>query len=211
MSKCYATLVFLLHLLPLFGGVNDNGDYQAWVHESLRVKLTDKTRLYVENENRWADQISFLHFTYAQVRFGIDLCKSLELAFGYRQQWVNIKGVWRARYDPLADLILKKSWGEWRSMNRVRLQYFFREEARNLWLVRDLQIFILKMEHLSPFAANECFFLETRGFFENRTFFGATIPISQKVNVSLYYMLRFIKPDTWRDTRVLGMVLLLGY
>ncbi len=89
----------------------------------------------------------------------------------------------------------------WRVWDRTRVQYFISENV-NVWQVRNCARVYLKIKCLQPFLGNECFFLERIGFSENRTYIGALLLLGKRLKCTPCYMIRFVKIEKWRDTRV---------
>lgn len=211
MSQLRAKCILLLIFFGFGCLYAERLEYQGWFFNSTKFKINERKRFYFENEERWGDQISHLILTYVQLRYGVQIGKYFEVAPGYRQQWDLVGEKWQPRYDPLVDITWTHKFGKWQVRDRVRSHYFFKPDGDNHWTIRNFTQLSLDLKSLSPFVADEVFFREYVGFFENRLLLGAQVPVSDKLKCSVYYMWRRVKPVSWVSTRIFGTFILINY
>jgi hypothetical protein len=198
--------ICILLLLPftLAAEISRNGDFQFWLYDAFTKDIGKKSKIYLETEGRWGDDASTLYLFYLQTRVMYAVCKWLDVAPGYRQQW-NLDLAtrkWFRLYDPLVDVIVKKKIGKWEISDRHRTQYFILESLPNFWQYRNRFMVISpwkigKMK-LNPLVFDEIFIREQSGFSENRFAIGGSMPLAKKAKTTLFYMLRHQEFLEWR-------------
>ncbi|MCC5832434.1 MAG: DUF2490 domain-containing protein [Chlamydiales bacterium] len=208
-----ATFILLLFSSCLLASsFNKENDLQLWAMQRFNLDLPSKSTFYYQTEFRWGDDISVLYLSYFQFGFLFELSKFLEIGPSYRQlSSLRRDHTRRVIHEPLFEITLKSKLREWRGENRVWILYRIPESDENEWIFRNrLRIFSpwkLGKLKFNPFIADEVFFGERRGFFENRLTLGGRFTLAKPIQSDLFYMLRHIQFPNWLPTHVVGTYL----
>ena len=201
-------LALLLFTTPLFATINGDGDSQLWILTDVKIPVSKQSRFYFDVEERWGDDMQKLWLFYVQLLYGHDFGKHIEIDGGYRQSYVlNRERRWEPIYIPLGDLKLKFDLGGFKFLNRNRVMYFALDWRPDLWVYRNLTNITFPLQlgkmKLTPIFTEEVWFVEGRGFFENRLGGGAKFNLTDKLVFQPLYIRRRIKLlNTWRNTNI---------
>ncbi len=206
-------ILFFLFVSHAFCSVNQNNDVQFWPTVSLEKKCSEEISIRSNFEVRIGNDISKAFFVYAEAFLVYRPFQWLYIAPGYRQIFNNQmtpSGKWRPVYSPLADIKFIGIFQGFGVINRNRVHYLLFEHQSSKWLYRNRLRFTYQFERntwkYQPFIDEEVFFIERRGFFQNKASIGVvTFPI-QEVSIRTYYLLRHIKvEDHFRHQNILGL------
>jgi len=207
-SAVYIKLFFLLLSLPLLGVINQNNDLQVWVTEEVDVQIAPVASVSVANEWRIGDDVSKLYFFYLQGILKLEVQPWFQLGPGYRHIWALRGNRWRMTFEPLVDSVFHKTKGDWKFQIRHRISYLDNEKAQNLWQyrgrVRCECLWKTARGTIGSYLSNEAFVLSHIGFSQDRVMAGAIVPLFGPVKGNFYYMLRFLRQETWTHQHVFG-------
>jgi len=202
-------LFFSLFLFfsPLYSGINGPGDIEYWQYVSFEQTLSEKSAFFYQTELRFADNVSKPYFTYIQGIYLYSPTPNVSFGPGYRQiLFRSDERGWRPAYSPLVDIIFNGDLGCWKWIDRSRVQYVMTSE-RNFWVYRNRLRFIIPFSCWSFSFDDEVFFVQWRGFAQNRFSVGPIFQISSNVSARLFYLLRHIELPDWRVNHVFGCYL----
>ena len=194
---------WLLLLFPclLFGDLNDNGDFQVWNTDSIRLQLSRKAYMTGQTEFRYGRDGTKIYYKHYQG--GLLYVYSPQAVFevAYRHIFLRNNNHWRKIYSPLADMTLQvQSRRGFYLGDRSRIQYLIFDKhlgGKHRWLYRNRLEIIpalrISKRKIAPYFAEEFFWMESRGISENRLEFGLKIPYHQRTQLSLSYMYRNFK------------------
>lgn len=205
--------LYFFFSFPLFAKeINGQNDTQLWIFDYVQKKISERVVIAIENEQRWGGDISTLYFSYVQSRIFFTVTDWLQVVPGFRERRSlrTREDKWISAHEPLLDIFLSTSICEWQIRDRQRAQYIIEEDRPNLWQYRHLVTLISPWKwgkmRLNPFIADEVFFRETLGFFENRFQLGARIPLGDYDFFTFYYMRRLIKnSEQWIHQNVIWL------
>lgn len=195
------------------GAIEEDGDFQLWLFNSVHKKLSEKQSLYLEGELRYGNNASTLYLFYLQARLLYTINERLKFYPGYRQLYfLSVSDRrWEAQYEPFLDIIAIRSIKNWEITDRNRFSYLFFEERENRWQYRNRLMIktpwkIGKMQ-FNPLVFDEVFFREKEDFRENRFGLGGEIPFF-KNRITLLYVIRSRKfQESWRRSNILWLQL----
>jgi Protein of unknown function (DUF2490) len=200
------TRSFLLHFVSLLScaqllavDFSRDGDFQFWFYVALNKKICQNAKITFEPEFRFGDNASTLYNYYFQSRLYVEANPWLDVAGGYRQQFVRraIDGKWRTVYSPLADIFLKRTFCKVDFDLRNRIQYAISNRGPALWTYRQRYRFAIPIDTgrftLRPVIWDEIFFAQRRGFFENRFSIGASVLPGNGLTLTAHYTLRHVE------------------
>ena len=210
------SLLFCAQLLAV--DFNRDGDFQIWLYGALNKKICENAKITLEPEVRFGDNASTLYLYYIQSRLYINVNPWLDVAGGYRQQFVRGTGdgKWRRVYNPLCDVFLKRTFCQIDFDLRNRIQYAIIQARPARWIYRQRYRFSTSADigkfTLKPVIHDEIFFTQRRGFFENRLSIGVSVPAGKGLNVVGFYVLRHIEIlQQWRRNDVLWLWVIYNY
>lgn len=192
----------LLIFLPLvlFGGLNDDGDFQVWNTDTLNIRLSKKAAFVGQTEFRYGNDGHKLYYKHYQGGLRFIHSPFLHFMVAYRQIYLRTDDKWGKISSPFADMTLQgRSRIGWMFSDRNRIQYLIpsgRAGKKNRWLYRnrlEVTLPVRTRSGITPFVADEFFWLEARGINENRLEGGLRIPYRQKTQLDLLYVSRNLK------------------
>ncbi len=204
-------LLSLLFCAQLFAvDFNRDGDFQIWLYTALNKKISENAKITFEPEVRFADNASTLYLYYFQSRLHININPWLDVAGGYRQQFVrrSSEEKWRNISIPMADVFLKRTFCKVAFDLRNRIQYAILSSRAPLWVYRQRYRFTTPIDMgrftLKPVIWDEIFFAQRRGFFENRISVGVSVLPGNGLTLTALYTFRDIKiAQEWRHNDVI--------
>lgn len=193
----------------LFGQIDQvgkDGDNQVWLTSSFYLdKYYDWFALYGKAEFRFGDDASSLYVKIGELMLNFMPTKWLTISPGYRNFVTRLSySHWKTVPTPMLDIFFHWAAKDNITLNqRNRFQYNLLPESRDVFLYRNrFQIIFngkLFGKTIKPFISEEMFFLQYRGFDQNRFILGLKIPLSKHFDVTPSYQLRNIKRhDFWR-------------
>lgn len=192
--------------------LNDTGDVQVWITQSLKIPMTAKWDLKGVSQFRYGDNASFFFAKFYQIQAIYKMLLWLDLSLGYRQMWMRTHSSlkWSPMYVPFFEFDLHGSTKGWRVSNRFRSQYVMKESMKDEWQFRDRLRIVTPWKFsrlcMVPYIDDELFFKKDEGFFQNRLCVGVTTPFERTFKSKIYYMLRSDKMcSIWRYQHVIGL------
>ncbi len=226
-------LLWLLLLFPVlsFANLHKDGDFQIWQYSVVDSKVTDKFTFRLLDEFRWGNNASQLFFVEARIHLMFHVTPWLSIDPIYRQIYflspeeittslsTSRKNRWEPEYSPALGLNFTKNVKgfEISDRNWALLLMYDKSFGKNLWEYRNRLKVITPWSFsklgIRPVISDEIFFLQTRGFRENRFFVGLLTPFNETVNFLIGYQLRSIrlKRDGWLNTNILRLSLRFGF
>lgn len=219
---------YLLIILLVFAGflnadiqqVNKNGDFQIWTYAFMGVDMHPEWQFQLSAEFRWGDDASTLYYKYLQGQILYKAASWIEIAPGYRQEYIRNrekKDKWANLFDPLMDVILYIPGSSWKLADRNRLEYLIDRDRKNLWLYRNRFLAISPWKadflQLNPFFSNEIFFLQDKGFSQDRVTIGFYSTWASYAKLKTYYTWRYLKKKktNWSYQNILALQLFLRF
>ncbi|WP_420421180.1 DUF2490 domain-containing protein [Simkania sp.] len=173
-------LLFFLFPLTLFAKVGQDGDFQIWNENVVNLKLDPKVTFAISNEYRWGDNASKIYYKHLQGKLLCKVSPRLSLHPGYLMMWFRASNKWVIVYEPLFEFtvqLLKNQYVEVKNRNRVGYNVIpgvF--GGKNAWSYRNRTHFHIPVTihgyQFKLFVGDEIFFLQGRGFSQNRVMGG---------------------------------------
>lgn len=202
-------LLFVYNTSLVAREINDAGDFQVWLHQSLRQSFGEKEYLNLSAEERWGGGASTHYLHYLQAHYAMQCTDWLEIAPGYRQTFFLdlMHRRWRSIYEPLLIVRLSRSWGKGEVACRHQVQYRIFDHRAPLWLYRLRPELFLPVKFgkigMRPYIFDEMFFLEESGFTENRAAGALQIPMNTTLSGAIEYIYRSLKAvDRWNHQSI---------
>jgi hypothetical protein len=187
----------LLIFSPLNAYVNQNGDFQIWIHDSITARFNPHTGVYASQEFRFGNDASEFYHQFSQIMFAYYASPSFHIAPGYKQIYHRIEdsSKWIAVSIPEVEVKFTLRNQYWQFENRNRIEYAISLENR--WVLRCLfnldTPFYYKTKSLKFFVSDEFFWVESRGIDQNRLKLGFKFQVGRQIMISTSYMLRNLK------------------
>lgn len=215
-----AALLFVLLSLPKFGSaeLNGEGDWQYWSYAGIEGQLNSKTRVEIEEEFRWGDDISNFYRSSTQFLLGYKVLDWLEIAPGYREIYEEKSDVFKPEHRPQIDITGKWALrGGWELSDRNRVE--FRNKTGKPDSVRYRNQIKLKFPFswtqfkIRPFVAEEIFVeSEGEGFNRNRLSAGLEAKLLEHLKGELYFLWQTTDTnDDWINNYILVSRLKLSF
>jgi len=205
--------LLVLSSSTLAAQLNSDGDFQLWSRFELDSKIRSSLSSRLVSEGRWGDHASLLYFAYIQAQL-VYATKWLEIAPGYRGSFFLRRPRWIPIHNPMLDITLFFP-GHWRIEDRSRIFYAISEEEPPFWIYRNrVRLISPKVScfyKVSFFIDEEVFFVERRGFMENRIGIGILKEISSTLHIQANYLYRNLKIDDWTFQNILFLGLFFKY
>lgn len=188
------------------------GDTQIWMNGSVSGKMNRKIEIFGSTEFRLAN-MKKLFFNYSQFNLRYNVNKNITIAPGYRQAYRRIdndKQKWYTLYWPMIDIFLSETSSNWRFIDRNRIEYVMtsKPKTKARWGYRNMLTILTPWyfytRHLTPYIADEVFFIQGSGLSQNRLFGGLQVFATRNLNSQIAYMWRLLKiKGKWRYNNVI--------
>lgn len=209
--------IFVIFGLVLFLAVKvyayNDGDFQVWLTTNEDFKINSKSKITLEEEFRWENDASILHYQHYDAGFVYDVNKNFTLGINYRQVYERRGGDFKAENRPHFNATGKWDILGFRLEDRNRIEYrHFDYEREDFWRYRNKISLkfpwkLTKFE-IQPYLADEVF-INTIGtaFAENRGYAGLGFSVIKNfVNGEIYYMRKSNNSTGgWIGANVLGV------
>jgi len=188
----------------------DDGDFQIWNTEIQEKKINENTKVTLEEEFRWGDDVSELYYQHYDLGFHYNLEEYLVIGGGYRHIYELKKGKFKEENEPylIASLLwnLKKAKIE----DRSRLEYRHFDYQVDAWRYRNK--FTVKLPfkftslEIQPYLADEIFLdFQNKAFSRNRFYSGTMMSLTKNFKAEIYYLLQSSRSsNNWIGANVLG-------
>lgn len=183
-------------------------DWQYWNQLVLTHRFTDRLSLALTSDQRFEDDFSHFYFYSGMIVPTLRLAEGVSVGAGYRREQKEMDEQWMAENRLLLPLTLEWVPRPWVLQWRNQLEY--RDlETRDRWRIRErLQIERpVKVGTLvvTPYASEEVFYdftVEQRN--QNRLVVGLSLPLRERVNLSVFYLNKAEKNGDWSTINALG-------
>jgi hypothetical protein len=211
MRKLILLVSAFLFLAALKAYAYDNHDFQVWNTESEEFKISDNSKIGLEQEMRWGDNANQFFYQHYDIGYFYKLKKWLQLGGGYRHILELKSGKWKVEYQPYLSGTIYWKFAGCAFDSRSRLEYKHYEYQQDTWSYRNK--FTMKLPwkftklEIQPFISDEIFvkFAGWSGFNQNRLSGGLAMKIFKNLNGEIYYMLQSLKSaGVWKENNVLG-------
>jgi len=127
----------LFTLLNIKAYAYDNGDFQMWNTDVEEFKISDSSKITIEEEFRWGDNAGEFFYQHYDAGFVHDLNKSMNLGAGYRQVYEKKKGKFKLENEPYLMTTLFWELARFKFDSRSRLEYRHFDYQTDLWRYRN--------------------------------------------------------------------------
>ena len=206
-------LICCLSPLPLTALLNENGDFQLWISDSIRKKFSKDYQAELMTEYRWGNDAKQLYFFYFQMNVAIRFNDWLDLIPGYRHIYrlnTTTKEFDRV-YNPIMAFIAHYEKEGWRFEDRNRFEIVIAEVINPTVYDYRNRVSIFPpwkwtQARLQPYVEEEFFWRNRLGISQNRFIVGAKIEFSEHYVGSIYYLLRHqLIADLWKRHNIMGL------
>jgi len=195
----------------------DDGDFQVWNTNAEECKITDKSKIALEEEFRWADNANIFYYHHYDLGFSYVLKKYLSVGGGYRHVYELKRGKFKPENEPyLTATLFYDFWGfKFEDRNRLEYRHFdyqtdsgrYRSKftIKLPWKLTPLQK--LPSLEIQPYVSDEIFvgFAGMKALNQNRFSSGLSVNVTKNVKGEIYYMLQSSKSaGNWVDANILG-------
>jgi len=195
----------------------DDGDFQYWNTESASWKFEEGWKIKIEEEFRFADDVSDFYYQHSDIGFSYLAENWLELGANYRHIFEEISGDWKKEYRPHLNATLKADIDGADLSNRSRLEYRNKEDSDESFRYRNKTTLKVPSKmtkyEIQPYLADEIFVDFDAGELNtNRFYVGAAFNIYKKLKGDIYYLWQTKKSSgSWIDYYIVGTKLNLSF
>jgi hypothetical protein len=187
----------------------DDGDFQVWNTNAEECKITDKSKITLEEEFRWADNANIFYYHHYDLGFSYVLKKYLSVGGGYRHVYELKRGKFKPENEPYLTATFSCDFLGFKFEDRNRLEYRHFDYQTDSWRYRSKFTIKLpwKLASIQPYVADEIFvgFAGIKELNQNRFSSGLGINLTRNVKGEIYYMLQSSKSaGNWVDANILG-------
>lgn len=215
----FASFLLACSLQAQLSRVNKQGDFQIWLSNSYYLaNYYHSFSLYGKAEFRLGDDASTLYQKFGELLLDFKPLSWLTISPGYRNFVTRqLGGGWKTIPIPLLDIFFEKKIAKHISFNqRNRIQYEIPPNLPNTIVYRGrVQLrfpFPINQMQFIPIISDEMFFVQYRGFAQNRFIIGMIFPSLKHVAFTTYYQLRNLKVHhEWRYQNNLGLDLRINF
>jgi len=192
-------LLYLFMSLPAFAF--ENGDWQIWGDQKIEVGLTEKAKIWIEQEERFGYDVKAIYYIHTEAGLAYQLTNWLNLGANYRQIFLKVRGKWKDEYMP--NVYGTVGWDLFglKFNDRNRLEYRIRKYAKGVLRYRNRLTAIAPLKwtwfEIEPYVSNE-FFIDSfrQKYDENRFISGFQFKLFKPLKADVAYM--------WRATESKG-------
>jgi hypothetical protein len=218
MKKQIVLVMALLLIVTAMVYAYDDGDFQVWNTDVEEFKINDNSKMTIEEEFRWGDNIDEFYYHHYDAGFFYTLEKYLNIGGGYRYIYELKKGRFKPERAPYATATLLWDLKGFKFEDRNRMEYRNFQYQADSWRYRNKIAVKLPWKFtkiaIQPYLSDEIFvsFGGTNQFNQNRFSSGIGINLTKNVKAEAYYMLQAAKSSgKWTDTNVLGTKLKVAF
>lgn len=204
-------VLFLLLLCSPLLASRDIYDDQLWLYYFYEHRLSEHNDFYMHAQARWRDGGTRLFRNILEGEVIRRFTEWFEAGPGYRNDWDYTLGATIQTHTPFIDIFINIPAWVGRFRNRFRPQYFFVEDAFNCFSVRNrltwfLPTFQPRRMKIEPYLEEEVFWRTLDGFFENRVYVGARIPLFGCFYGNVVYIRRMVRAGPlWEHNNILAL------
>ena len=218
MRKLILLFSVFLFLTALKSYAYDNHDFQVWNIDTEELKISDDSKVALEQELRWGDNANQFFYQHYDIGYFHKLKDWLQLGGGYRHILELKSGKWKVEYQPYLSGTIYWKFAGCAFDSRSRLEYKYYEYQQDAWSYRNK--FTMKLPwkftkfEVQPYISEEIFvkFAGWSGFHQNRLSGGLSMKIFKNLSGDIYYMLQSLKSaGAWKENNVLGTKLKLSF
>lgn len=213
--KVFSLFVFLAAGLSAYA--YDDGDWQFWNTDGVEYKLSDKTKLSVDVEEYFGDDMTDFYYWHVQPNAGVKLAPWIEVGVNYRYLEEKKKGEWMTENRPAAFGTLIQKLAGFDISDRNQIEYRSREDTDDTWRYRNKLRVIAPLKitqfAIQPYADEEIYVdIDEKEFQQNRAAVGLTSKPLKNLKADVYYMKKMDwKTGDWLETNILGLSLKLCF
>lgn len=184
-------------------------DTEYWNEEAIQGHISDRLSASVETKYRFNDDAKQHYYTSTSMELNYDFLSWLKGGLGYREVFKQKKNGWQQENRPSLQVSVKGKTGGWKVRNRLKIErrkkdtedayYRFRNKLtlKSPWKWSSAEI--------NPYLADEIFSEKKKqeGFNENRLYAGVDMKLTERADLSLYYMYNIEKKNReWGGDRI---------
>jgi len=206
-----AALTIVVLVAPICFGYEDEG-FQWWTTTSATVDLNDNWKCVFDQEFRLGDDGGNLYYEHSD----------LGLVYSGLADWIDLGANFRLIYEkdssdhfqrenmPHLNVTFKANLFDCQLSTRSRFEFRDRTNKDDVWRYRNkfavklpFELTVLKFK---PYLSEEIFVtMNDDNIGKSRLAFGATFPLSKKVDADVFYMWQATRSGgEWLDINVLG-------
>ena len=212
------SLAFLVAATACFSAfAYDDGDWQFWNTDGVEYKPNDKTKLSLETEFYFGDDMSDFYYWHVQPGASVKPAKWMEVGANYRYLEEKKKGEWMTENRPAVFVTPTATLAGFQFSDRNQLEYRSREDQDDTWRYRNKLRVIVPLKftklEIQPYADEEIYVdIDEKEFQQNRASAGLTSRPLKNLKADVYYMKKTDwKSGDWIETNILGLGLRLSF
>ena len=188
----------------------DDNDWQFWPRITVEGKLSDKWKIFLDEEFRIGDDIEDLYFHRSDLGLAYNFSPWFCLGLNYWQSYRKKSGQWKEERRPHINLMFSWKLGKFKFEDRNRFENRHQQDKDSYWRYRNRLTLkpSLKLTtyNIQPYIADEFFIdLKEKELNRDRIYTGLKFQLLKNFGVDFYYMLEMNKSlDNWSNTHVLG-------
>ena len=213
--ECIGILVVIsfVVLFPNLSFAFDDGDFQYWNTEGASWKISNDSKVNLEQEFRFGDNAGNPYYNHTDIGISYSgLYDWLVLGLNYRHVNEEKSSGWKVENRPHLNATVKFELAELNFSNRGRLEYRNKEDADNYFRYRNK--FAVKFPFkltdfaIQPYVADEWFYdFDSKRLNRNRFYSGIIFKLLDNLSGEVYYLLERNESSStkkWTDVNVLG-------
>lgn len=186
------------------------GDGQLKLQNSIEKKLTEQTKIMLEDEMHITGPgLQYHHFDLGVSHRVLDW-RGLGITLGvnYREIFENGNHGWTNEHRPHVNAEAKYALYDFNLKLRERLEFRFKENTE--MTLRDrvmgtIEFPVVTALKLRPYVSHEIFYdFHTDKLNQHETAAGVKVPLSKNINMNLYYMRQTTLKTEWDGTNIVG-------
>jgi len=195
----------------------EDNDWQMRSTNSIEGKIANRLTLKLEEEFQYGDDIGehFYHHTDGGLSYSFREWFSMGL--NYRQIYEKKKGEWKRENRPHLNASFKWKWSDFSLVNRSRLEYRMRQDAKDVWRYRNKSTLAAPLHlpplDVQPYLAGEIFVdLHEDILNRYRLYAGVKRQLAESLYADVYYLWQTTKGHgQWTDYNIIGIQLKLKF
>jgi len=195
---------------PLAFAFSD-GDWQIWSDQKIEVGFDKNWKIWVEEEERFGDNVSTLFYTHTETGIWGRLTDWLSAGVNYRHIFMKVKGKWKEEYMPNVYGTIGWDLLGLKFDDRNRFEYRIRKYAKGSLRYRNRLTITAPFKWTSlkiqPYVSDEIFIDSQRQRLDqNRFASGLRFRIVEHLDADVHYMWQAIENnDKWTLANIIGL------
>lgn len=212
MKKIYLIITVLVLSLTAPALAYEDGDFQVWNTDVEELKISQDSKIALEQEFRWGNQAKELYYQHYDLGFFYDLAKYLNVGAGYRHVLSkSTRNKFLIENEPYITATLLWEMAGFKFDDRSRLEYNHFDYKNDTGRYRNKLTVKVPWKftklQIQPYLSDEIFvvFDEAQNFNTNRFYAGLGMTVTKNLKGEIYYLLQSSKGSVhWTDANVLG-------